>query len=121
VVSLSRAWTVALAVAVLAAAAASTYAAWRYRRLVGFDSGWTCTLDPAWRIHLAWWLVTAIALMLFGSAVALLQAVTGRGEGRAGLPLLVCVVAVAAIWCVDVFAFGGWNDAGCSTPATPFM
>jgi hypothetical protein len=94
VVSLSRAWTTALAIAVFVAAAAAGYAAWEYRRLVGFESGWTCTLDPAWRIQLAWWLTTAAALLLLSSALALLHAITGRGDGRVGLPLPVCAIGV---------------------------
>ena len=115
VVSLSRAWTTALAIAVFVAAAVAAYPAWEYRRLVGFDSDWTCTLDPAWRVQLAWWLTTAVALLLFSCALALLHAVTGRGDGRVGLPLLVCAMWVAVILGVDTFAFGDWPDASCST------
>lgn len=107
-----------LFVAVCAAAASAVYVAWATRHLVGLvEDGWSCTLDPAWRAHLAWWFLPIGIVMLTASAWSLLQAIRGRGDGKAGLPLVVCVAGLASLWSLNAMAFGGFN-AGCSSPGT---
>lgn len=113
--TLSRGWTMTLLLVVVVATGLALYSAYDLRRLVGLEHGWNCTLDPAWRVHLAWWLLPIAAGLLVGSAVDIGRTIRGRGTGVVALPLLVCVAALAVIAGLNVFAFDSF-DAGCSPP-----
>jgi hypothetical protein len=105
----------ALILLVVVATGLALYVAYDLRRLVGLEHGWDCTLDPAWRVHLTWWLLPIAAGLLVGSAVDMGRTICGRGTGIVALPLLVCVAALAVIAGLNVFALNSF-DAECSTP-----
>jgi hypothetical protein len=115
VVSRSRPWFTALALASLAGAGINVYLGWVWRMWVGLDGEWSCANNPALGFHLLWGSTVLAALMLAGAAANLASAAAGRGSGRLGLGLFACTAVLSMGWfLVGIVSQDDWG-VSCSS------